>query len=189
VCPAGEDVIGEYLNSKKEFTDEVLRPLQAKKEPVYVVSGSDAEDHVQKRYPHKTIRYVRNSLRPRSIMAFLGGLPLSFQRKAAGDLDAIYHFSFTGQELAERSDEASRPIRSAQANPAMSEATVTIRAGTIKVETGLNGVCNLHLIAEARTWLGFLAKEKKLVWALLTRKIRLRGNPKWLLRFRRCFPS
>jgi hypothetical protein len=189
VCPAGEDVIGEYLNSKKEFTDEVLRPLQAKKEPVYVVSGSDAEDHVQKRYPHKTIRYVRNSLRPRSIMAFFGGLPLSFQRKAAGDLDAIYHFSFTGQEPAERSDEASRPIRSTQANPAMSEATVTIRAGTIKVETGLNGVCNLHLIAEAKTWLGFLAKEKKLVWALLTRKIRLRGNPKWLLRFRRCFPS
>src|SRR5258707_15485023 len=32
VCPAGEDVIGEYLNSKKEFTDEVVRPLQAKKE-------------------------------------------------------------------------------------------------------------------------------------------------------------
>src|SRR4029077_4285499 len=43
VCPAGEDVIGEYLNSKKEFTDEVVRPLQAKKEPVYVVPGSDAE--------------------------------------------------------------------------------------------------------------------------------------------------
>jgi ferredoxin len=189
VCPAGEDVIGEYLNSKKEFTDEVVRPLQAKKEPVYVVPGSDAEAHVQKRYPHKTIRYVRNSLRPRSIMAFLRGLPLSFQRQAAGDLDAVYHFTFTGKEPADRSDEASRPIRSAQANPATSEATVTIRAGTIKVETGLNGVCNLHLIAEAKTWLGFLAQEKNLVWALLTRKIRLRGNPKWLLRFRRCFPS
>jgi ferredoxin len=189
VCPAGEDVIGEYLNSKKEFTDEVVRPLQAKKEPVYVVPGSDAEMHVQKRYPHKTIRYVRNSLRPRSIMAFLRGLPLSFQRQAAGSLDAVYHFTFTGKELTALSDEAPRPTRLGQANMAKSEATVTIRAGTIKVETGLNGNCNIHVIADAQTWLGFLAKEKNLVWALLTRKIRLRGNPKWLLRFSHCFLS
>ena len=63
VCPAGEDVIGPYLASKKDFTDDVLRPLQAKREPVYVVRGSDAETHVQKRYPHKTVRQVRNSLR------------------------------------------------------------------------------------------------------------------------------
>jgi hypothetical protein len=132
--------------------------------------------------------YVRKSLRPRSIMAFLRGLPLSFQRQAAGDLDAVYHFTFTGKEPADRSDEASRPVGSGQANPAKSEATVTIRAGTIKIETGLNGICNLHLIADAQTWLGFLAKEKNLVWALLTRKIRLRGNPKWLLRCRRCSP-
>ena len=54
VCPAGEDVIGPYLASKKSFADEVMRPLQAKLEPVYVVRGSDAEAHVRKRYPHKT---------------------------------------------------------------------------------------------------------------------------------------
>jgi hypothetical protein len=44
VCPAGEDVIGPYLASKKDFTDDVVRPLQAKREPVYVVRGSDAAD-------------------------------------------------------------------------------------------------------------------------------------------------
>lgn len=27
VCPAGEDVIGPYLASKKDFADDVLRPL------------------------------------------------------------------------------------------------------------------------------------------------------------------
>src|ERR1041384_7410072 len=36
VCPAGEDVIGQFLTSKKAFTDEIVRPLQAKPEPVYV---------------------------------------------------------------------------------------------------------------------------------------------------------
>src|SRR5947209_8062045 len=46
VCPAGEDVIAPYLASKKDFTADVLRPLQEKREPVYVVRGSDAEAHV-----------------------------------------------------------------------------------------------------------------------------------------------
>ena len=169
VCPAGEDVIGEYLTSKKEFADEVMRPLQAKIEPVYVVPGSDAEAHVRKRYPHKTIRHVRNRIRTLSVMAFLRGLPLAFQRQTAGNLDAVYHFTFTGTES--------------------TEATVTIRAGTIKVETGRIGNSNLHVVADSQTWLGFLAKEKNLLWALLTRKIRLRGKPRWLLKFSRCFPS
>src|SRR5580704_2529801 len=98
---AGEDVIGEYLNSKKEFADEVMRPLQAKIEPVYVVPGSDAEAHVRKRYPHKTIRHVRNRIRTLSVMAFLRGLPLAFQRQMAANLDAVYHFTFTGTESTE----------------------------------------------------------------------------------------
>jgi hypothetical protein len=41
VCPAGEDVIGPYLASKKDFADDVMRPLQAKREPIYVVRGSE----------------------------------------------------------------------------------------------------------------------------------------------------
>jgi ferredoxin len=169
VCPAGEDVIGPFLASTKDFVDEVMRPLQAKREPVYVIPGSDAEAHVQKRYPHKTVRHVRNSLRPRSIATLLQGMPSTFQRQAAGKLDATFHFTFTGNET--------------------TEATVTIRAGTIKVEPGRNGTRNLHIIADAETWLGFLAREKSLPWALLTRRIKLRGNPKWLLAFGKCFPS
>jgi ferredoxin len=169
VCPAGEDVLGPFLASKKTFVDDVVRPLQAKREPVYVVPGSDAEAHVRKRYPHKTVRHVRNSLRPRSIAALLYGMPHSFQRQAAGTLDATYHFTFTGKET--------------------TEATVVIRSGTITFERGLKGRPNLHVIADAETWLGFLAKETNLFWALLTRRIRIKGNPKWLLAFSRCFPS
>jgi len=136
---------------------------------MYVIPGSDAEAHVQRRYPHKTVRHVRNSLRPRSIPALLVGMKNSFQRQAAGKLDAVFHFTFTGEKV--------------------TEASVTIREGTIKIETGLNGICNIHVVADGKTWLGFLAKEKNLFWALLTRKIQLHGNPKWLLAFKRCFPS
>ena len=169
VCPAGEDVIGPYLASKKHFADDVMRPLQAKLEPVYVVRGSDAEAHVQKRYPHKTIRPVHGLLRPRSIASLLFGMRVSFQRQAAGKLDAVYHFVYTGKEPA--------------------EATVTIRDGKLTIENGLLGKPNIKVIADSETWLGFLAGERNLPWALLTRRVRLRGNPKWLLAFKRCFPS
>ena len=48
---------------------------------------------------------------------------------------------------------------------------------------------NIKVTADGETWLGFLAGERNLIWALLTRRVRLRGNPKWLLAFKRCFPS
>jgi len=169
VCPAGEDVIGPYLASKKNFADDVMRPLQAKLEPVYVVRGSDAEAHVRKRYPHKTIRPVRGLLRPRSIASLLFGMRVSFQRHAAGKLDATYHFIFTGKEP--------------------SETTVKILEGKFTVEDGLVGKPNIKVTADSETWLGFLAGERNLLWALLTRRVRLQGNPKWLLALKRCFPA
>jgi putative sterol carrier protein len=43
--------------------------------------------------------------------------------------------------------------------------------------------------ADADTWLRFLRKETSLVSALLRGKIRLRGDPRLLLAFGRCFPS
>jgi epoxyqueuosine reductase QueG len=169
VCPAGEDVISFYKQSKKDFAAEVLKPLQEKVEPLYVIVGSDAEAHARKRYPHKTLRHVRNSLRPRNLKTLLQGMPLSFQRSAAGDLDATYHFNFTGSESA--------------------TVTIIIRAGTIAITEGFHGEPNIRVTADTATWLGFLAKEKSLPWALLTRRIKLRGNPKWLLAFGKCFPS
>ena len=79
VCPAGEDVIGPFLTHKAEHLREVVRPLQEKEETVYVVAGSDAEEHVARRFPLKTIKRVGNGLRPRTIQRFLSGLRLTFQ--------------------------------------------------------------------------------------------------------------
>ncbi|TQM83461.1 epoxyqueuosine reductase QueG [Saccharothrix saharensis] len=61
-CPAGEDVIGPFLDDRRAFLADVVKPLQDKEEPVYVVPGSPAEAHVRKRFPHKTVRQVSNGL-------------------------------------------------------------------------------------------------------------------------------
>jgi len=169
VCPAGEDVIGPFLEDRKGFLKAVVDPLQQKEETLYVVPGSDAQAHAAKRFPHKRIKPIGNGLRPGSIRGFLESMPRVFQRNQSEGLAATYHFTFTGQEPA--------------------EATVVIRDKTIRVEHGHVGSPNLRVTADSRAWLGFLRKERSLVWALLTRKIRLKGPPRLLLAFGKCFPS
>ena len=169
VCPAGEEVIAPFLADRKSFTTDVVTPLQKKIEPVYVVPGSDAESHVTKRFPQKTVTRVGNGLRPRSIDQFLAGLPNAFQRGRAAGLDATYHFTFTGAETR--------------------QATITIREKTIRVLDGHIGQPQLRIMADSRVWLRFIRKEGSLVWALLTRKIRLKGSPRLLMAFGNCFPS
>ncbi len=168
VCPAGEDVISPYLRDKAGFQQEVLRPLVARKEPVYVVPGSDAEAYVTRRFPHKSLRRVGNGLRPRTIEQFITSLPWVFQRGQADGLEARYHFVFTGREPA--------------------EVTIVIRNQRLEVQRGQLGTADLRVVADSDTWLGFLAGERHLVWALITRRIRLKGSPRLLLAFGRCFP-
>ncbi len=169
VCPAGEDVIAPWLDNRKQFMEDTLRPLQQKEEVVYAIPGSDAEDWVIKRFPHKTLRRVRGNLRVRSIEDFLNLMSLQFQPGKAKGLNAVYHMTFTGSENC--------------------KATVTIRDQKLHVERGHHGDCNLHIKADSKTWLGFLAREKSLAWALMTLRIRLSGSPAWLVRFGKCFPS
>jgi len=169
VCPAGEDVIRPFLDDRASFLNEVVRPLQEKEETIYVVAGSDAEAHVSKRFPAKRTKRVHNGLHPRSIDGFLRGLDLTFQRSAAAGLDAVFHFTFTGKD--ER------------------KATVTIRDKTLRVDEGHLGRPDLRVVADSSTWLGFIAKERSLLWALLRRKIRIEGSPRLLLAFGWCFPS
>jgi NAD-dependent dihydropyrimidine dehydrogenase PreA subunit len=169
VCPAGEDVIGPWLNDRKSHLADVVRPLQAKEEPVYVLKGSDAEAYVTRRYPHKRIRHVSQSLRASSIDGLVEGLPLIFQREQAKDVSVLYHFHFTGDEP--------RKI------------TVTIRNRELDVAEGHHGQPDIRVTADSATWLRFLNKQASLPWALLTRRIKIKGLPKLLLTFARCFPT
>lgn len=167
VCPAGEDVIGPFLADRKGFLQEVVRPLQQKVEPVYVVSDTDAELHVRKRFPHKIVRRVGSGIRANSIEAFLSNLHLVFKRHRAADANLTYHFTFTGAEPA--------------------TATIVIRDGTLQIERGHVGAANLHITADSATWVKFLRKEANLFWALLRGKIRVRGSLLLLQRFGECF--
>lgn len=169
VCPAGEDVIAPFLLDRKTFTAEILKPLQDKQETVYIVPGSDAETYVARHFPHKRTKQGGNGLRPNSIQSFLDNLSLVFQREQAKGLDAVYHFTFTGEEPA--------------------HATVVIEKKLLQVQPGHIGTRNLHVVADSQTWLGFVRKEQTLFWALLRRKIRIQGSPRLLIAFGKCFPS
>ena len=168
VCPAGEDVIGPYLADKGSFKRDVLRPLTEKLEPVYVIAGTDADAHVTKRFPHKSARRVRATLRPQHIPGFLMGIKLSFQRAKSVGLSATYHFVFTGKEP--------------------QEATVRIHERTLSVTPGLAGTPNLVVRTDSAAWLQFVRKERGIAGLLATRKLRLKGSPRLLLAFGRCFP-
>jgi hypothetical protein len=43
--------------------------------------------------------------------------------------------------------------------------------------------------ADGATWIAFLRRQRKLLLALVTGRIRLRGNPPLLRRFAGCFPA
>ncbi|WP_422928510.1 4Fe-4S binding protein [Singulisphaera sp. PoT] len=169
VCPAGEDVIGPFLQDRKGFLDEVVRPLQDKEETLYVIPKSDAEEYATRRFPRKTLKRVRSGLRSANIRGFLQGLPLLFQREQVKDLDATYHFTFTGRD------------------PGL--ATIRIRDKTLQISHEHVGEPDLRVIADSDAWLGFIGRERSLVWSLIRRKIRLKGSPRLLAAFGRCFPS
>jgi putative sterol carrier protein len=167
-CPAGKDNIGQFLSDKKGYVKKVIRPLQDNNETIFVVPGSDAENHVKKKYPHKQLKIVGSGIRPATAASFLDSLELSFQKGRSKGLNAIYHFTFTGDE---------------QIN-----ACVDIRDMTLKVHLEHVGEPDITIIADTKTWLSFLAKEKNLIWALIQRKIKIKGSPLLMKRFAKCFP-
>lgn len=167
VCPAGDDIIGQYLSNKAEFIEEIVRPLQKKEETIYVVANSDAEDFVARRFPHKKVKRIGHGLSLSSIGGFLRGLRTVFQPGKAKGLSIRYHFFFTGAEIR--------------------EATVIIENERVKVIENIEGVADLKITADSKTWLKFLANKQTLPVALITRKIRLAGPPKLLIQFGKCF--
>jgi epoxyqueuosine reductase QueG/putative sterol carrier protein len=169
VCPAGKEVIGEFLQDRAGYTKATVKKFREKPETIYVVRGSDAEAHVKEHFPNKTMKYVGNGTRPSSVEAFLFALPRVFQRNRSEGLNATFHFTFTGSESV--------------------KATVVIHDKTVEVCPSHVGDADFKLKADSRTWVEFLRGEKNLLWALLTRKIRVKGPLSLMKAFAACFPS
>lgn len=168
VCPAGEDVIGPYLQNKKEYVASVVKPLNDKKETLYVLPGSDAEDYAAHRFPNKTVKRVKRQSRPTSVAAFLMGLRLSFQRGKAKNRSISYHWVFTGKEN--------------------SLATIRIQDGNLEVQSGHSGTPDVIITADTATWLKVLARDESIYKAILLRKVRVKGDMRLFRAFRRFFP-
>lgn len=168
VCPAGEDVLAPFLTDRAGFLKQVVKPLTEKVEPVYVVAGSDAEAHVKKRFPHKRVRVVRSSLRVTKVASFFRSISLTFQRGPAKGWKATFHFDLSGDT----------PV----------QATVRIDDGQLSVEQGLVGECDLLVQADGQLWIDIVNKKRNPVLAVLTRKLKTRGDRSLLNRFAACFP-
>ena len=170
VCPAGDESIGEFLDDKKFYTSQYLKKFRDLPETIYAVKGSDAEQHLKLNFPEKQVKYISNGLRPVSAAMFFESLPHIFQPNQSEGINAVYHFSFTGNE-----------------NMC---GTITIKDKKISVEEGgLVGKADLHVTADSNTWIKFLAKEKNLLIALASRKIKIKGSPRLMKDFAGCFPS
>lgn len=169
VCPAGEKAIGEFIEDRKTYINLYQKRFRKLPEIIYAVKGSDADQHVRENFPEKTVKNISNGLRPLSIEMFLGTLPRIFQANQSEGIDAVYHFSFTDNENI--------------------EGTVTIKDKKIIVEDGLKGTSNLHVTADSQSWIRFLAKEANLLFMLVTRKIKIKGSPKLMKDFAKCFPA
>ncbi|MBU1397652.1 MAG: SCP2 sterol-binding domain-containing protein [Proteobacteria bacterium] len=167
-CPAGKENIGQYLTDKKEYRESVIKPLQENNETIFVIPGSDALEYVTKKYPHKQVKKVGTGIRPATVAGFLDSLYLIFQKGKSNGMKATYHFTFTGDEQV--------------------EGTVDIRDMTLEVKKGLVGKPDISIIADSKTWLGFLSKEKNLILALIQRKIKIKGSPALMKDFAKCFP-
>lgn len=165
VCPAGEAASQNYNSDKKGYFDKIVRPLKTKPEPVYVIKGTAAERAARKN-EIKDIRFVRNTIRPNSVSSFLDGTKLLFNKEKAKGLTMRLHFEFTGQE------------------PKL--ATITIADGKLDVGEGHSGMPNLRVRADSETWIRMLNEETSLFKALLSGKLKLKGNPAHLKKFKEC---
>lgn len=169
VCPAGEDVISPFLNNKSDFINSVVRPLQDKSETIYVVEGTDAVEHVKKRFPEKQIKFVGRGLNPRTIEGFLFGSKLIFQPGKAKGLNTRIHFQFTGENGL--------------------NVTYVIENQKLQILDGHIGKPDLHIECSAENSLKFIAGKLNLAWALASRKIKPKGNLKHFKAFGVVFPT
>lgn len=161
-CSVG---IGKPMKSRKELINDLLQRYGS----VYVLAGSDAETRARQLYPPSSVKIVNGGARASDTKSFLKALPLIFQPGRSDGLEAVYHFTFTGESPC--------------------EGTVEIKHRKVSISDGHVGSADLHVTADSRTWLNMLSGEANPLWAVLTGKLKLKGPKKLLDAFSQCFPA
>ncbi len=168
VCPAGDEVLPFFQRDKKQYVDEIVKPLIDKPEPVYLKPGTTAEK-VARKNPAKEIRYIRTPFRPQSLEGFINGIKIAFNREKAKGLNMTIHFEFTGKE--------NRAI------------TVSIGNEKISVQEGHTTQADLKVRADTQAWLKIAGRESTPLWPVVSGKLKIRGNPMLLMKFQNCIDN
>jgi ferredoxin len=169
VCPAGEDVIGPFLEDRNSYYNEIVQPLIDKEETLFVIAGSDADESVPHRFPNKTIRHVRAGRHTDSIQGYLFSLRLGFQGGRAKGLDLTVNWTFTGRQAL--------------------EATVRIKGRQLEVVPGRHAdTADVHVIADTQSWFDVLNRNTELEDVLASGKVTLHGKRDGFDAYMRCFP-
>ncbi|MDF0518663.1 4Fe-4S binding protein [Bradyrhizobium yuanmingense] len=167
-CPAGEDVIGPFLENREAHFAEVVKPLIDKDEFVYVIRDTDAEDTVTRRFPHKKIQYVTSGRHSVNIQGYLFSLSLGFQRGRAKGLDLVTHLSFTGTTTL--------------------DATVVIKDRKLEVVPDHHaGEAGLKVAADSNAWLSVVNRDLDMAEAIGSKLVSV-SDEKMFAAFMRCFP-
>ena len=165
VCPAGEIPMTDYSPDKKNYVRQIVKPLKEKAEPIYVLAETRAEKTVAKN-PNKEARIVHSPLRPISIEDCLNGVQVIFNPEKAKGVSLNLHFQFSGE------DESS--------------ATIQIKDKQVQVMDGHKGKPSLKVQADARTWLKLVNEEISTFKAILSGKLKVKGNPLLMNQFKSC---
>ena len=169
VCPAGEEVIGPFLTNKAEI-------CPGDRSSVARESGDGLRrSRIGRRGPRCPPLPAQDD-------------QTSWQRPAAPD-DPRFLDGAASHVSAGEGGEIERRLPLHVHRQRREAGDRHDRDGTLQVQDGHQGEADLRVTADSETWLGFLAKERSLLWALLRRSIRIKGSPKLLVAFGKCFPS
>lgn len=168
VCPAGEDVLSPFLEDRAAFVERFVKPLQDKRETIYVHEGSDAEATVAKKFPNKTVKTVSWMNLETTGVSVLFSMRLGFQRRRSKGLDATYHMHFTGDRAV--------------------SGTVAIRRMAIELDFGLKGVPDVEVRVSGPVWVDLLAHKLTVQEAIAQGRIQVEGDPELVTRLIGCYP-
>lgn len=169
VCPAGDDVLSPFLEDRTAYVERYVKPLQDKKEDVYVLDGSDAQEILKERFPNKRAKVISWTHLDPSGPNLLFTMQLNFQRRKSRGLTGTFHFNFEGRRNV--------------------SGTLRVAEQTLEVEFGLHGTPDTVITLPGTSWIDLLARSTTVEGEIESQRIRCEGSIDKLKQLLTCFPK